>query len=327
MSRLLFKKFNGVAIALAIGAATGAATISASVLAQDYPTKPIRMIVPFTPAGPADIAGRLIAANITRRTGQPVVVENKPGAATAIGMQMVAAAAPDGYTVGFNTGAALLLPATLEKPGFDPVKDFTQITRVVEGSQFLMISTAVPAANYQEFIAYVKANPGKLNFGSASGNLQHLLFNQSAGVDIPIIPYKSTTDLQQAFAGGFVNVIFDNINNVNLMTQAGKGRVLATQAPTRQSLLPNVPSFGEILPGATYTWSMYLFGPAGMSDPVVNKLHTAAAETAREPEFVQRISAFGGQAVVVPPAALTKAIAEEVNKWIVTAKTAGVPKQ
>jgi tripartite-type tricarboxylate transporter receptor subunit TctC len=256
-----------------------------------------------------------------------VIIDNRPGGATIIGMKTVATAPPDGYTIGFSTGAALSLPATMENPGIDPVKDFTQITRVVEGSQFLVISSSLPAKNYDEFVAYAKANPGKLNFGTASGNLQHLLFNQSAGVDIAMIPYKSTTDVQLAFMGGQINVIFDNINNVNAMVAAGKARVIATQSLTRQAVLPDVPAFGEILPKASYSWSMYLFGPAGLPAPIVQKLYAAAIEAARDPEFVARVSAFGGQPVMVPPAELTRLVADEVNTWIQTARSAGVQKQ
>ena len=309
------------ALIVALGIVSGAAH------AQDYPSRPVRIVVPWPAGGPTDILARLIGGVITKRTGQPVIVENKPGAQTLIGMQIVATAPPDGYTLGFNTSQAMSLPATVEKMPFDLVKDFTPIAKVIEGAQFMIISSSVPATNLQEFIAYAKANPGKLNWATSAGPLPQLLFNQAAGVDIPIIPYKGTPELQQAFLSGQVSVIYDNINNISTLVSQGKAVVLASQGQTRQAVLPNVPAFGDVLPKAALNWWMYLYGPAGMPPAVVARLQGFAAEASREADFIARGAAWNGQPVAVPSAVVTKLVADEVNAWVAAAKAAGLPKQ
>lgn len=303
----------------------GLAAVAAS--AQEYPTRPIKLVVPWPAGGPTDILARIIGNTITKRTGQAVVVENRPGGQTTIGMQAVAAAPPDGYTLGFNTSNVLSLPATMEKVPFDPVKDFTAITKVIEGAQYLTVSSSVPATNLQEFIAYAKANPGKLNWGSAGGPLPNLLFNQAAGVDIPIVPYKSVPEIQQAMLTGAVQVNFDNYNNANAMVTQGKARILATHGQNRTPELPNVPAFGEVLPKAAHNWWMYLYGPAGLPPAIVAKLHGLAAEASKEPDFAARATAFSAQTMAVTGPALAKLIDDEAKAWLAAAKAANLQKQ
>ncbi len=303
------------------------ALVSPRIHAQDYPVRPIKIIVPWPAGGPTDILARLIGGVITKRTGQPVVIENKPGAQTLIGMQLVAQAAPDGYTLGFNTSQVMSLPATMAKMPFDLSKDFTPITKVIEGAQFMIISASVPANNLQEFITYAKTNPDKLNWATSAGPLPQLLFNQAAGANIQVVPYKGTPELQQAFLSGQVNVIYDNINNVNALVSQGKARVLASQGFTRQAVLPNVPAFGEVLPKAAQTWWMYLYGPAGLPPSITARLHDYTAEASREPDFATRGAAWSGQPMAVPNAVLSKLIADEVAAWLKAAEVAGLPRQ
>jgi tripartite-type tricarboxylate transporter receptor subunit TctC len=235
--------------------------------AQAYPSKPIRFVVPYPPGGPLDTVARLLGAKVGESVGQPVVVDNKPGAGGNIGADIVAKSPADGYTILMGAVATHAINPTLYKSiPYDPIKDFAPITQVASTPNVLVVNPSVPANNVREFIAYAKANPGKLNFGSGStGSAGHLageLFKSMAGVDMAHIPYKGAAPAMQDLVAGQIQLMFDNLASSLGQVKAGKIKALAVTTAKKTPLAPELPTVAESgLPGFDISTWFGIFAP------------------------------------------------------------------
>jgi tripartite-type tricarboxylate transporter receptor subunit TctC len=257
-SKLVFAMF---------GVACVNALLSAASHAQ-YPTKPVRLVVPYPPGGPTDFVGRAVAAKLTELLGQQMVVDNRPGAGTVIASEMIARAAPDGYNLLFGTGGGTFLaPLILPKVPYDPQKDYAPVAMLVMSPQVLVVHPSTGANSVKELIAVAKARPGQLNFSSVgTGTSPHLggeLFKSLAGVDIVHVPYKGTAPSMTDLIAGRVQLAFSSIPTVLTHVQAGRLRMLGTGGTKRSPALPDIAPIAESLPGFELVTWYALFAPAG----------------------------------------------------------------
>ena len=270
---------NTVARFFWIAAALAGASAAAPLAAQTWPVKPIRLIVPYSPGGTADLLGRGIARKLSESLGQQVVIENRTGAGGGIGANLVAKSKADGYTLLLGTIATHAInPNLYPDIPYDPVKDFAPVALVATMPNLLVVNPSVQAKNVRELIALAKAKPGELAFASAgSGTTQHLsgeLFKKMAGVDLLHIPYKGNAPAVTDLVGGQVQLMFDNIAISLQQVRAGKLRALAVTGPNRSPVLPDVPTIAEAaLPGYSVTSWFALFAPAGTPAAIVARLN------------------------------------------------------
>jgi tripartite-type tricarboxylate transporter receptor subunit TctC len=297
--------------------------------AQSYPNKPIRLVCPFPPGGAVDIASRAVAHELTQILGQPVTVDNRPGAGGNIGADMVAKSAPDGYTLLMTTSGIMAInPALYSKLPFDPVKDFTPISVVVSLNNVLVVNPSVPVNSVKELIALAKAQPGKLTYASSgNGTSIHLsgeLFKSMAGVDMLHIPYKGSSPAVTDLLAGQVNMMFDNIPSSLPHIRAGKLRALAVTGAKRSQLLPDLPTIAEAgVPGYdSYVW-FGVVGPAGMPPEIVAKLNAALAKAAATPSFHDRLTGQGYDVLSSAPEQMASSIRVEIAKWGKIVKASG----
>lgn len=284
--------------------------------AQDFPSKPIRIIVPYTAGGSSDYVARTIATRLQENLKNPVTVENKPGGNAQIGCDYVAKSAPDGYTLllaGLTTHAAA--PALYKKLPYDTIKDFAPITNLIESPLVVVVHPDVHASTLQEFVSLAKANPGKLNYGSAGvGNTLHLageMFRMSTGTDIVHIPYKGASQALGDLLGGRIQVMFDLPQTPLANIQAGKLRALAVTGNERLSLLPNVPTTAEAgVPAFTFGTWIGLVAPAGTPPAIVNRLYSEIAKAVTHPEVRE---AFAKMAMLVAPSASPEAFGKRIQ--------------
>jgi tripartite-type tricarboxylate transporter receptor subunit TctC len=301
------------------------------VLAQ-YPQRAVKMVVPFPPAGATDVVGRIVAQKLTERLGQSVVVENRPGAGGTIGSDLVAKAAPDGYTILMATSSTHSIGPVLQKLPYDPIRDFAAITHVANVPNVLVVSPKLPVANVKELIAYAKANPGKLNFASSGvGTIVHLnaeLFKMLTGVDMVHVPYKGTALSIPDVANGNIAMLFDSLASVMPHVKAGNVRPLAVNAPQRSPLLPEVPTLAEAgLPAFDrYTW-FGMFAPAGTPPEVVRRLQAEVAAALKAPDLRERFDAVGAEPVGSTPEQFVERIRSDSVKWAEVIKAANVKVQ
>jgi tripartite-type tricarboxylate transporter receptor subunit TctC len=267
---------------------------AAPALAQGYPSKPVRIVVPYPAGGGIDVISRVIGERLGRSLGQPVLVDNKPGAGTLLAAEYVAHAPADGYTLMVTTDSTLTINQHLyAKLPYDPVKDFAPITQLVLLNQLLLANPAVPANNLKELIAYAKANPGKLNYASyGSGSQPHLAMETlkaQAGIDIVHVPYKGIPQAVPAALSGEVQLTFSGAASSQAFIKAGKLKALAVGGKTRMPLLPDVPTFTESgFPDVPSNAWFGLFAPAGTPRDIVMKLHAEVTRILKDPEFVQK---------------------------------------
>ncbi|WP_411886019.1 tripartite tricarboxylate transporter substrate binding protein, partial [Polaromonas sp. YR568] len=259
-----------------------------------YPSRPIRIVVPYPAGGGIDVISRVIGERLGRSLGQPVLVDNKPGGGTILGADFVAKAPADGYTLMVTTDATMTINQHLyAKLPYDPVKDFAPITQLVLLNQLLLANPAVPATNLKELIAYAKANPGKLNYASyGSGSQPHLameMLKAQAGIDIVHVPYKGIPQAVPAALAGEVQLTFSGAASSQAFIKAGKLKALAVGGKTRMPLLPDVPTFTESgFPDVPSNAWFGLFAPAGTPRDIVMKLHAEVTRILKDPEFVQK---------------------------------------
>ena len=306
----------------AIGAiALAAATLSLGAAAQAYPTKPITIVVPFSAGGTTDILARLVGQYLTTELGQPVVVDNKAGAGGNIGGALAAKAPADGYTLFMGTvGTHAINAALYKKMPFDHVKDFAPLSRVANVPNLLVAHPSQPFKTVPEMIAYAKANPGKINFGSpgngASPHLSGELFKSMAKVDLTHIPYKGSAPAVSDLLGNQIAIMFDNMPSVIPHVRSGKLRAIAISTAKRSPELPDVPTIAEAgVPGYEAVSWFGLFAPAATPKPVLDKLSTALSKVLANPEVQKKISAQGGETVNETPAQFAAFIRSETTKW------------
>ena len=268
----------------------------------EFPDRPIKLIVPYTPGGPADLFGRFIAVKLGQTWGQQVVVENRPGAGLSVGAELVARAAPDGYTLGVGSGSPLAaVPALRKNPPYNPVADFTPITDIGRYTVFLYVNASVPANTFQEFVAYVKANPGKLAYGTgnASGIVAFAQMNTMLGLDMLHVPYKSAPPAVLDLVGNRVQVMMDPPTAALAFVKEGKLRALATTLRSRSPLLPDVPTIYEAgLPQFTISNWMGFVGPANLPRDIVERINREFAAALKRPEV---LAALERQAFIANP--------------------------
>ncbi|MEO8675947.1 MAG: tripartite tricarboxylate transporter substrate binding protein [Casimicrobiaceae bacterium] len=318
---------NSVFHRFALGALLALAAIVAS--AQTYPAKPIRLVVPFPPGGATDILARDVAQKLTEAWGQQVIVDNRPGAGGNIGSELVAKAAPDGYTLEMGTVGTHAINASLyAKMPYDHVKDFAPVILVAGVPNVLVVNPALPANSVAELIAYAKANPGKLNFASSgNGTSIHLsgeLFKFMAGVQMTHVPYKGSAPALQDLLGGQVQLMFDNLPPSLPQIKAGKLRALAVTSLTRAPALPDVPTMAEAgLPGFEASSWFGVLAPAGTPPAIVTKLNAEIAKWLATPEAKERLSKQGANAAGGTPEDFAKHIAAETAKWAKVVKDSG----
>jgi tripartite-type tricarboxylate transporter receptor subunit TctC len=311
---------------LVIAAITLAAAAPAA-HAQSYPTKPIRLIVPFTPGGGVDINARLIAPKLTEYLGQPVIIETKPGAGTNIGNEYVAKSPPDGYTLLINSGPMAINMALYKNLGYDTLRDFVAISLFSESPNVLVVHPSLPVKTAKEFVAFAKARPGALNYSSSgSGSTQHLsaeLFNLKTGTKLVHIPFKGTSPSLTSVVGGEVMVTFANIPSVGAFLKAGRLRPIATTSVKRAAQLPDVPTFRESGIDMVVTVRYGVFAPSATPKDVVNTLAGAIAKAARSPDTRQRLLDMGAEPVGNSPAEYAKIMKEEVAMWAEVVRASG----
>ena len=302
--------------------AAGAAVLPAlppSARAQSYPSRPVRLIVGFAPGGGNDIVARLMGQWLSDRLGQQFVVENKPGAGTNIAAELVITAAPDGYTI-LLAGVPNAVNATLyHKLSFNFIRDTTPIVGIASVPNVMLVNPAFPAKTLAEFIAYAKANPGKVNMASpgigSGGHLSGELFKYLAGVDLTHVPFRGNGPALAALLGGQVDVLFPPIAASIKYIEAGKLRGLGVTSAKRADTLPDIPAIGEVVPGyAMVAWYGFA-APKGTPAEVVDKINKEINAALADPKIRERIVALGGTIIGGSPAEFGKLIANETEKW------------
>jgi len=285
-----------------------------------WPTKPIRIIVGFAAGGSTDVTARIIGQALSERLGQPVLIENRPGAGGNIGADAAAKADPDGYTLLMATSSTFAAnPALYKSLPFDVQADFAPITVTAFIPNLLVINPSVPAKNLAEFVAYAKANPGKLNYGSAgNGTSQHIsgaLFNAQAGIETMHVAYRGGALAVNDLLGGQIQVLFAPLVEVVQQVRAEKLRALAITTAKRSPLLPDVPTVAETLPGYEVTLWNALLAPAKTPSEIIDRINRAAVDALRSEEVKAKLAEQGSEPVGNSPAEFKAFIATELIKW------------
>ena len=297
--------------------------------AQDWPAKPVRIIVPFPPGGSADLLPRIVGEKLAEKFGQPVIVDNRPGAAGNIGAAAVFQADPDGYTLLSAPPPPLVINRLLyPKLAYDSTK-FVAISVIAAIPNVLLVNPRVPASSVAELIAYAKANPGKLNYSSqGSGTTSHLtaeLFKSMAGgLHIAHVPYKGTAPALAALVAGEVDMMCDNLGVSLPHVKAGRIKALAVASAKRVASLPDVPALAESLPGFEAVAWFGIVGPPGLSAQIAQKVSAGVAEALRDPEVQARLAALSAEPMGFTPAQTAAYLREETERWAAVIRTANV---
>ena len=289
-------------------------------LAQSYPSKPIRLVVPFPPAGATDILSRELARQLSDRLKQQVIVDNRPGAGGTLGSDVVAKSAPDGYTIQMATSSTHSIgPSLNPKIPYNAQTDFTLVAHVANSVNVLLIAPNVKASNVSELTALLKANPAQFNYGSSgNGTIVHLtgeLFKSMTGTYVVHIPYRGTALVIPDMMSGQIHMLFDNIASAMPHLKDGKLRAIAVTSTTRSPLLPALPTVSDAVPGfESVTW-FGVFGPRGMPADITRKLNAEINAVLKSPEFLDRLRVLGYDAAGGTPADFAKVVATDTAKW------------
>lgn len=299
----------------------GTALWTSPAVSQDsFPDRPLRLVVPYPPGGSTDLVGRLVAARMAEGLGRPVVVENKPGAAGAIGSAEVARAAPDGYSLIVHiVTTAVINPLTQKNLQYD-VKDFQPVAMIAKLPNVMIVNRDVPANTLLEFIAYAKANPGKVNYGTGgTGSVMHLsgeLMNKMAGISMVHVPYKGAPPAIQDLMGGNIAAVFDNITGTIGLIRSGKVKVLGVSTEERAAALPDVPTFAEAgLPEFKNSSWIAVYTRAGVTAPVLAKLESEALKAIKHPDTVAKLKELGAVPAPMGAAELDRFWRAELAYW------------
>ena len=299
-------------------------------IAQTWPSRPIKLIVPFAPGGTTDIIARVMSDHLTRELGQPVIVENRAGAAGAIGSDAVAKAAPDGYTIGMATVTTHAVnPAVFSKLPYDVMRDLAPITRLVSVPNVLTVNPALGVNSMAQMIALTKSNPRKVSYGSAGqgseANLMGELFNRSAQVTLLHVPYRGSAPALQDAIAGQIDAVFDNLPSSMPFIQSGKLRALAVASPKRLSVLPDVPTFAEVglVPVNDTSW-FGLIAPAKTPPEIINRIQAASAKVLAQSDVRATIAKLGGEPVGNRPDEFSAQLRVELEKFKRLAELSGI---
>ena len=302
-----------------------------SAVAQNYPSKPVKVIVPFGTGSASDVIGRTIADRLTVALGQPFIVENRPGAGGTIGSDIVAKSAPDGYTLLLvSTTTHAVAPALYRKMPYDPLKDFEHVTQITLAPTIAVTPANSPHKTLADLVAYAKANPGKLNYATygsgGSSQLAATLFLQAAGIQATAVPYKGATPAITGLMGGETDLFFDSIPSSLTHVKAGRLRALAVTSGERVSAAPDVPTLSETYPGVVYSVWQGVQVPAGTPKAIVDKLHAEISKVVNAPEVREKMLNLGAIAVSSKtPADFGQHIAREKEKLAALIRAAGIP--
>jgi len=322
MSRLLARLMTAAALLLAPATAT---------MADDYPTKPIRLIIPFPPGGSNDVVGRLVAKELGDQLGQPVFVDNRGGAGGMIGTDAIAKAIPDGYTLGIVSIAHAVNPA-LHPITYDPIKSFEAVSILATGPNVLVVNPELPVKSVKELVALAKQKPGELNYASAGiGSFQHLggeLFKLKAGVNIVHVPYKGGGPAMQDVLAGHVKIMFSSLIQTTPFIKSGQLRPLGTGGSKRSAVLPDVPTIAEAgVPDYTATNWWGIVAPAGTPKPVLDKLYEKIQLALKAPSLQEAFAREGASAVTMTPAEFQDFMKAEIAKWATVVKEGHITAQ
>ena len=315
------------ALPLTLAGAAGG-TAHAQTPARWTPDKPLRIVVPFAPGGSTDVTARLVASALAERLGQTVVVDNRAGAGGNIAAEHVARAEPDGYTLILATSSTHATNAALyRKLPFNPVRDFTPISQIAFIPNLLVVNPEVPVNSVAELVAYAKAKPGQLNYGSGgAGTSLHLaaaVFASRAGIDMVHVPYRGGAPVLVDLLSGKIQLSFSPLVEVLQQTRAGKLRALGVTTARRSALLPDVPAIAEVIPGYEVALWNGIMGPAGLPAPVVARLASEIAAIVGNPELRSRLAELGSDPVGSTPADFAAFVAAEQPKWAELVRISG----
>jgi tripartite-type tricarboxylate transporter receptor subunit TctC len=314
-------------------AALACALCGVPAAAQDYPNKPIRIIVPFGPGGGGDIVGRIFGQYLQEKLGQSVVIENKPGAAGTLGNELIARAEKDGYTIGVMTAGQIIAAAMNKSLRYDTATAFEPISQVATASLMIVARPDFPASNVNELIAAAKANPGKINVASPGfGATQHMsgeLFKQTAGIDMVSVQFRTTPEAITAVLGKQVDVLFDTVLAVLGQVQSGQLKAIAVTSKDRFPIVPDVPAAAEsgLLPGYDVSTWYGFFGPRGIPPETVAKLNKALNEALKDEAVRERLIKAGVTVKGSTPQEFGAFMAAELARWTKVREAAGIPQQ
>jgi tripartite-type tricarboxylate transporter receptor subunit TctC len=313
-------------LSLAAGGAVTAVPRIAS--AQSYPSKPIRLILPYTAGSPNDVIARLVTPVLSSQLGQTVVIDNRPGGGTTIGTRAVMTAEPDGYTLLWsNSPSHFIAPSVSKTPAYDPIKDFTPVVTVASNANVLVIVPSLPTKTLEEFVAYAKANPSKLNFGYGQGTTPHLvggLFKQETGIELSFVPYKGGAQAVTDMLGGHIHMNIGTSSTLRPLVRDGRLRALAVTGAVRMPELPEVPTMIES-GYANVTSAIYygIFGPAGLPADIVKRINDGANASLKSPALVAKMAELGFQPQGGSPQDFATLIPNEMTKWLPIVKATG----
>lgn len=294
--------------------------LAAPALAQQYPARPVKIIVPFAAGGPADLYARLVGRQLQEALGQPFVVDDRPGAGSVVGTDAAAKSAPDGYTLLLISNAHTVNESLLPGKPFALLRDFVPVAPINYSDLVMVVHPSVPAKTLADFIALAKAEPGKLNYASSGpGTPYHMageLFKAMAGVDIVHVPYKGSSGARTDLIGGQVQMMFDAVTTMSEHVKAGQVRALGTTGRTRSLVLPEVPTVAEAgVPGYEATIWLGVVAPKGTPPAIVRRLNAEITQIASRPEVRREWAAQGAVAMTMTPAEFGKYIADDIVKW------------
>jgi tripartite-type tricarboxylate transporter receptor subunit TctC len=310
-------------------AAAALALSLTSALAQNYPNKPIHLVVPFAPGGFTDVVARILGQKLSVAMGQQFVIENRSGAGSTIGTDFVAKAPPDGYTLVMISTTHVISPWIYKNLAYDPIKSFTVVSKLADSAYVLLVNSKVPAHNVKEFIALAKAKPDTIHYASSgNGSSQHLmggLFVSLTGAPLKHVPYRGSSGAAQDLVSGVVESSFAGVPNALAQVPGGRLRALAVTTAKRVPQLPDVPTMQEAgVPGYAASVWLALLAPAGTPPAVVNKLNTEIAKAMKDPELRRAFDAAGVAPDPSTPQAMSEYMAQEMARWGKVVKEAGI---
>ena len=313
---------------LAVGVALALAVVASSAFAQSgFPARPIRMVVPFPPGTATDMAARVISQQLATSLGQPVVIDNKPGAGGSIAAMEVIRSAPDGYTLLFSSNSAIASNvALIRNIPYDPNKDFSPVAGTGETALVLLVKAGFPVKNLKELIAYLREHAGKVSagYGSSSSQISIATFDKLSGVQTLLVPYKGIPLAINDVLGGTLDYTFGDIGNALAQVKGGNMRALGVTSARRTPLMADVPAISEVLPGFDITAWFAIVGPAGIPKDVVDKLNAATTQVLKTHDMKERLAQIGLTPMPMAPEPLKGFIGTEIVKWTRLAREANI---
>jgi tripartite-type tricarboxylate transporter receptor subunit TctC len=304
------------------------AAVALPAAADDYPSRPVKIVVPFAAGGPADVYARFLAQRLQDAMGQPFVVEDRPGGGSVVGTEVVAKSPPDGYTLLLMSNTHTVNESLMPNKPFQLMRDFTPVAPINSSDLVLVVNPSVPAGTLQELIALAKAQPGKLNYASSGpGTPYHMageLFKAMAGLDIVHVPYKESSGARTGVLGGQVEMMFDAVTVMNEHVKAGKVRALATSGNVRSPVMPSVPTLAEAgVPGYEAVIWLGLIAPKNTPAPIVERLNAEITRIVARPDVQAEWAKQGAVAMTMTPRAFERFLADDIVKWERIVKVSG----